>query len=152
MRIENLFERYNKISYIKIRISVMALLLAVAAPVLSQQPVVDPAAVAIQHFKDGNSLLSACQANPRGTFQSEQFYADAMQSSYCLGYIGGAVDADSMARFYSPGAPRICLGDATVNQIRDLVVRTLVKHPEVRHYSAGFIVVSVLQEAFPCPK
>ncbi len=134
------------------RVLVVGLFLAAAVPALSQQPVVDPAAVAIGHRHDGNWLLSKCQANPKSTFYQEQFYYDAMDSMACIGYIEGAVDVDSVARFYKPDSPQVCGGSATTGQIRDVVVQALMRHPEIRHYSAGFLVVSFLQEAFPCAK
>ena len=39
----------------------------------------------------------------------------------------------------------------TREQVKDIAVQFLVKHPELRHLTAVSLVASALHEAFPCP-
>ena len=91
------------------------------------------------------------------------------QFGFCIGYLIGVVEglrygasvpifaaktgstvkevgdmADNLLGFCPPQ-------DAQYSQHLDIVVNYLTKHPESRHESARTLVVSALEEAFPCP-
>jgi hypothetical protein len=82
------------------------------------------------NFKSGNQLLQECS-----TPGADQI---------CLGYIQGIVDAETdMARTCLPGS-------VTPGQARDIAIKLLDDHPELRHYTASSLVTRALAEAFPC--
>ena len=82
---------------------------------------------------DGNELLAAC-LRPAETFDR----------GYCLGYIVGAAGALELEASVCP--PK----GITLGQLKDVVVRYLQAHPEIRHQSATFLTSIALIDAFPC--
>jgi hypothetical protein len=66
----------------------------------------------------------------------------------CLGYIMGIVDALDGNQI---GGQKACFSASmTGGQIRDVVVKFLQSHPEIRHYQASGVVTEALAQAFPC--
>jgi hypothetical protein len=46
---------------------------------------------------------------------------------------------------------RVCIpSEATLAQVRDVVIRYLQEHPEERHYAASSLSLRALVLAFPC--
>ena len=89
-------------------------------------------------FLTGNDLWSRCSGK------------SAFDAGFCMGYLGGIVDA-------MMGQPPGILGrtacfpeHVTAGQTRDVVMRYLEQHPDARHYSAASIAATALMEAFPC--
>jgi hypothetical protein len=61
---------------------------------------------------------------------------------YCSGFITGVIDMTS---------DKLCLPKrTTTEQVSDLVVMYLRKHPELRQYAAAWTVETALKQAFPC--
>lgn len=91
-----------------------------------------------QTFKTGNDLLELCRSKL------------PTELAICIGYVVGVSDAITAApNQYGP--QRVCVPvGATQGQVRDLVVKRLEQHPEVRHFRAASSAYVALQEAFPC--
>jgi hypothetical protein len=84
-------------------------------------------------FNTGNKLFSHC-LQPSGQFGSV----------YCLGYITGV--ADSLQT-----AATICVPkEVTESQARDIALRYLQIHPEIRHLDADNLVEAAPVEVWPC--
>ncbi len=80
---------------------------------------------------------------------------DHSLNGVCVGYIEAIVDA--MHTVQDSGGTvngwRACIPQGvTVRQLRDLVIRFLRAHPELRHLAAIDLVTNALAEAFPCPE
>jgi hypothetical protein len=76
------------------------------------------------------------------------------RSDACLGYIAGV--SDTIDAVQSQGETvvgwRSCSPkQVTGIQVKDVVVRFLTGHPEVRHLTAASLTARALAEAFPCP-
>ena len=113
----------------------LALMLAAAAQVPTNSRIVA--------FESGNSLLQACTAS-----EMEAVYYQYM--SKCSSYISGAHDAYNLVKSMK-GPGYFCSStDLTLGQVRDVTIKFLKDHPELRHYGAANIVASALREAFPC--
>ena len=92
-----------------------------------------------ESFFTGNTLLSLCNDN-----------GSDVNWGRCSGYVEGI--SDSFSGGGNISGWKACLsGNITSDQIRDIVVRFLVNHPEKRHYAASGLVAAALEEAFPCP-
>jgi len=89
-------------------------------------------------FKTGYGLHNECNNE------------SSKAQSYCLGFVTGVAEVlDSNAvNGYSACVPN------KVNQgeVRDIVVKFLEDHPELRHYEAHVLIARALSEAFPCLK
>jgi len=88
-------------------------------------------------FLTGNDLLEACQST-KGSFSS----------GGCMGFTTGV--ADAMAWNELNGSTACLPLEATSVQVRDIAVQFLVKHPELRHHTACYLVTQALSKAFPC--
>lgn len=89
-------------------------------------------------FHNGNTLLALCNDNG----------SDLLWGA-CSGYVEAVTDVLSHGAIIAGG--KTCTPEnATSSQVRDIVVRFLVNHPEERHFSAESLVTKALFEAFPC--
>lgn len=90
-------------------------------------------AVAAQTWETGNSLLRECQ--------------NRTLEPACVGYLDGVTDTDAAL-----GRPvSVCLPQAVERgQVRDVVVKWLLDHPEQRHQYAPDLVIKALSSVFPC--
>lgn len=89
----------------------------------------------VPFFVTANALYEACQSDA--------------QKQFCYGFIGGAVDSFETFRSLSKLSP--CLrANASVVQIKDLVLNYYRDHPEKRDFSAAPFVVLSLGAGF-CP-
>ena len=89
-------------------------------------------------FNNGNTLLTICNED------------NAVFWGNCGGYIEAV--SDVLSHGVAIAGRKACPpGQATGGQVRDIVVRFLVNHPEERHFSAESLVAKALSEAFPCP-
>ncbi len=87
----------------------------------------------------GNEFLKWCTNTPEGTELA------------CFGFLHATAEMIKLVREIGTDAAFPCLPDnATVGQYRDIVVRWLNEHPELRHEQALAAVIISLQEAFPC--
>jgi hypothetical protein len=125
-----------------IRVIGMALLLGIGSGMPVQGPTKHRKAEA-KIIWDGNQLFDLCLH-----FKKERLTGSLGPS--CLMYVTGIAqtllmndDSDHMA---SP-----CPGDGVTNeQITDVVIKWLEDHPARREAPAPFIVMTALNEAFPC--
>ncbi|MBC8267155.1 MAG: hypothetical protein H8E36_00205 [Rhodospirillaceae bacterium] len=97
-------------------------------------------------YKEGNDIHRHCSQ------QESEFY-----TGVCLGYITGAVDVLSDAKFAGAFINDFEIGcwsiaEIELGQLIDIVKKYLVDHPEERHNIATLIVLSAIREAFPCSK
>lgn len=68
----------------------------------------------------------------------------------CLGYIAGTFD--SIVPILEPRGS-FCLPKPLRILTLELIVKNYLKlHPEKFHYSGAFLILSALEEAFPCKK
>ena len=92
-------------------------------------------------FESGNNLLEMCGSSDRSL------------NGVCVGYIEAIVDAMHIVQD-SGGTVngwRACIPQGvTVRRLRDLVIRFLRAHPELRPRAAIDLVTNALAEAFPC--
>lgn len=113
-------------------------LLLVATLVAASFPTVSHAS-----FKDGNKLLSECEAGdaPR---------PDNLSWGACMGYIIGAADALGFWSAVTTGAS--CLPPTSqAGQVKDIVVKYLRDNPAKRHFNAHVLIYGALKDAFGCP-
>jgi hypothetical protein len=114
-------------------------------------------APAIASFKSGNELFANCQAPDIGNIRMPDYESDGI----CIGYIMGVADSISGREIYTAkveGAPggiavqsRACFRESvTVGQIRDVVIKWMQNHPQLRDVSADTLVGLALSQAFPC--
>jgi hypothetical protein len=90
-------------------------------------------------FMSGNDLFDACGSPQRALV--------------CFGYIEGIADAMQSTRNAggSLAGVRACLPeDATLGQLKDIVINFLRDHPETRHFTALSITAYAFSAAFPC--
>jgi hypothetical protein len=114
----------------KQRVLLLGLSLLIASPAARAQRV---------SATTGNSLLELCESK------------DVSEQAFCLGYVVGATDVDSMDGAAFPERRRSCAPDNVTNgQQRDIVVKYLKEHPEERHILAAILVVKAMAKAFPC--
>jgi hypothetical protein len=88
-------------------------------------------------FENGNDLLEKCRQVNGSPFWS-----------FCFGYVGGIVDEMIML----PGGKSLACfpQNVTSEQLREVVVRFLSDHPELRYLSASSLATFALRRAFPC--
>lgn len=110
------------------------LVVAVAVSVLATIVTSQPAAAA---FNTGNEVLQKCDEG-----------ADTQDIAYCLGYIAGAVD--QIALWTNYGGKNCIPSNATLGQMRDVIVKYLKDHPQDRHRSAPLLSYMALGEAYSC--
>ena len=90
------------------------------------------------HFYTGNKLYEWCHE-----LDWKPTALNVQATSYCEGYVMGAVDALNGRGFcISPGA--------VSRQVVEIVAQYLSQHPENRHYGATVLVSQALKEKFPC--
>lgn len=91
---------------------------------------VEPAAAA---FQTGNDLLQLCGSQ----VEAEQ--------GFCIGLITGYFDGMRLTYSCPRVSPRV-----TVEQLRDIALKTLRDRPDVRHEPAVYPVASAFKAAFGC--
>ena len=84
----------------------------------------------------GNDFLEWCTSTPKPS------------EFICVGYLLGTAEMIKLMREFGTDAAFPCLPDnAIVGQYRDIVVRWLKEHPELRHEGALTAVILALKEA-----
>jgi len=87
----------------------------------------------------GNDFLEWCTSTPKPS------------EFICVGYLLGTVEMILLVHEIGTDAAFPCLPDnVIVRQYKDIVVRWLKDHPELRHEGALTAVILALKEAFPC--
>lgn len=112
-----------------LRVLTIAMLIAIGA-----------AAPARAQYFDGNTLHFRCQ---------QERETAMVRWTDCLGYVSGV--ADVMSGRNAINGVQACIPRGTSrNQLKDVVVDWLRRHPEHRHHNAGGLVAAALAEAYPC--
>jgi hypothetical protein len=88
----------------------------------------------------GNDLLERCSASAS---------ANPIQWGVCLGYVVAIADALGQGRPIN-GARACFAADVTSGQLMDVVRQWLERNPAKRHINGAALVVTALQQAFPC--
>jgi hypothetical protein len=79
----------------------------------------------------GKELLLDCEARTR---------------SLCLGFVGGVNDASFVLNMVPYCTPQ----GVTLGQLQPVVTKWLRRHPEQLRRDAAFLVMTALEETFPC--
>ena len=97
-----------------------------------------------QGYYSGNQLLDFCDGHGQ---------VPTLPTA-CLSYIAGVTDSLlAVQDGLPPAGGKVCLPDgASLQQVKDVVVRRLRTHPESRRYGAASEIGIALLEAFPCSK
>ena len=83
----------------------------------------------------GNQLLEWCESQAH------------FQQAFCLGYITGVTDIDSMDGSVFPERRRSCVPENVSNgQVSDVVIKYLKDHPEERHLLAAILIVKAMAQ------
>jgi Rap1a immunity proteins len=90
-------------------------------------------------FVTGNELLADCTG-------------DIVAQHRCLAYITGAADGSNMTQVALENEFLCIPSTVSRAQMKDIVVRYLVDHPDKRHLNAGGITMIALKDAFACEK
>lgn len=107
---------------------------------LAVVPTVALTSPASADFLSGNDLYSKCTTS-------------IMNDVQCMGYVEGVSDAVALETSIGGdlfGWTACIPAEATASQVRDVVVKYLKSHPELRHLGAPSLVASAIGEAFPC--
>ena len=95
---------------------------------------------------DGNELLDRCTDalrhvdNGYRSTRTEPIFNYAWYVGYMRGWIDG----------YQSGATLCVPETITALQLVRIVVKYLRDHPQMLHYTRGFLIFTAVQEAFPC--
>ncbi len=88
----------------------------------------------------GNELLETCKN------ESSMFSSGA-----CLGFVQGVTEGLLLQAGTFKQKPLVCLPEGvTFGQMRDVVVKYLSEHPELRHYTGAQLTVLALANAWKC--
>lgn len=108
----------------------------------------------------GNAVYDACQ-----DLKNEDF---GIRAGYCIGYVAGAwegIKIGSSLMFIAGGTTkstaeidamsnqilRVCLPQQVDSgQLLDVYLKYLTSNPATRHEAARYLLLTSLQEAFPC--
>lgn len=105
---------------------------------------------------DGSSLLTKCSLAVR-VFDGEKLStADALDGSFCVGYISGIHDTDYMVQMLEEHE-KISLmkhacppSNASTGQAVRVVVKYLRDNPERLNLPASVLVTDAIRSSFPC--
>jgi hypothetical protein len=109
-----------------------------------------------QLFVAGVVLMAVMVANAGAQADyrdGERLYADCVPEEadwalFCQAYIAAIADA---ARHDPVDGDKVCVpADVKLEELVDIVSRSLKAHPENRHFGAAGLVAQALAEAFPC--
>lgn len=105
---------------------------------------------------DGSSLLTKCSLAVR-IFDSEKLpSADAVDGTFCVGYISGIHDADYMVQMLEEHEKITLMkhacppSKASTAQAVRIVVKYLRDNPERLHLPASVLVTDAVRSSFPC--
>ncbi|WP_394706093.1 Rap1a/Tai family immunity protein [uncultured Cohaesibacter sp.] len=106
----------------------------------------------------GNQLLSICQFKDTDSQLTCNYFVAGNVDGLFTGAILVLMQADNnsstTAQLNAIAAQLIGIcgpeNGATYEQYKDIVVKYLFSHPELRHTSAKVLIYAALREAFPC--
>ena len=95
---------------------------------------------ALANYLTGKDLYGDC-SKPQGSFSQ----------GFCSGYISGVVDAIEHYQVGKGAEKSVCVPkEASIGQVKEVVVRYLTQHPDERNYTASSLVWDAVRNAFPC--
>jgi hypothetical protein len=105
------------------------------------------------HGGSGSQLLQQCETALKIGAGSKMLkmtdIQEALNGSYCRGYVHGVVDA--MAVMSASVITTYCIpANADGDQLIRIAVKYLNDNPAKLHYPSGALVVRAITEAFPC--
>jgi hypothetical protein len=101
------------------------------------------AATPSANYLSGGNLLEIC--NPASDPSGEKL-------ALCTGYIAGVADANTAFGDILK-QPLFCMpNEVLMPQLKDVVTKYLVQHPEKSRLAAATVVGSALINTYPCPK
>lgn len=106
-------------------------------------------------FYTGNELLAACEAAIRISDTNDNSPYDALQGTYCTGYLMGVTDllSDTL-EITNPKAYSNFMSDSdgvTRNQLVRMTVNYLTDNPKYLNYSASTLVIQMLYQQYNIP-
>ncbi|WP_296718866.1 Rap1a/Tai family immunity protein [Erythrobacter sp.] len=122
--------------------ALIGLALAAAVPVIplaAQSSRGTLASDPVEGFESAGELLRKCR-------ESSSF-----GRSYCFAYLAATADAARSYREWLGGGDPCLPRDLTLGQLADVFEAHLVANPSLTTAQAASVVVSALQETFPCP-
>lgn len=74
-----------------------------------------------------------------------------MDDMHCLGYVSSYRGAVMTIRELTGDTPNVCIpGEAEAEQLMDVILMYLRRHPELRHEPMRALTAIALVEKFPC--
>jgi hypothetical protein len=112
------------------RIAILSLLFLALAPASSSRVPID--------IENGNGLLRSCTS-------------EGAEQSYCLGFIFGVMEGVYYKAIAdSTRLPWCHPNGVQMEQIRDVIMKYLRDRPERRQMRSAGLIMSALQQAWPC--
>jgi hypothetical protein len=107
---------------------------------------------------NGNDLMSKCRKGiTKGSIDASMTADERWDAIYCMGYIGGVVDADKIWQsqpsktLKKSDVPDYCFQkDTQMGQIHRVVVKYLEDNSQTLYSSAVDLIRLALHDAFPC--
>ncbi len=102
---------------------------------------------------DGNEVLKQCSALVRTTDGGNNGSDDLIGTAYCAGLMTGITSTMTLWNTTREKAGIIkiwCPPAITSPQAARIVVRYLNEHPADLHHTGAYLVMSALQDAYPC--
>jgi len=105
---------------------------------------------------DGNSLLTKCSLTVRLLDGEKLSTSDALESTFCTGYITGSHDTDYMVQMLEEHEKITLMkhscppSNASTGQVVRIVVKYLRDNPERLNLPASVLVADAVRNSFPC--
>ena len=94
----------------------------------------------LANYLTGKDLYADC-SKPQGSFSQ----------GFCSGYVSGVVDAIEYYQVSKGAEKSVCVPkEASIGQVKEIVVRFLTQHPDPRNNTASSLVSDALRNTFPC--
>ena len=120
----------------------------VAAMLLSLSPV-----TSLANTGDGNEVLKQCSALVRTADGGNNGSDDLSGTAYCAGLMTGITSTMTIWNTTREKAGMIriwCPPAITSQQAARIVVKYMNEHPDDLHRTGAYLVMSALQDAYPC--
>ena len=101
---------------------------------------------------EGERLLRACGAVVKEQDGLKVPDHEAIESLWCIGYVGGFLDSMSITQSSGGGRQRVCLPQQGVSneQAIRILVKYLRENPQTLHATGRMSLYIALAKAFPC--
>ena len=102
---------------------------------------------------DGNEVLKQCSALVRTVDSGNSESDDLIGTAYCAGLMMGITSTMTVWNTTREKAGMIkiwCPPDITSPQMARVVIKYMNEHPAELHQTGAYLVMSALQDAYPC--